>query len=519
MPQSPFLVDALQIEPGSGNTLLLSRDSTTGSLKFVDAIFTSGVILRSMVGLRNMTGVYLVGQGGTGAPYTTIQSALDAIPSSSSPSAPALVLVFAGEYAENLVLQKDGVAIVGLGPVTILGETGDTVEISASTESTPMSIMLQGLRIVNEAIGGACVRILGADTFASGTVTVNNAPLSTGDSLTIGGQILTGVVGTRTAGADNFSVSSGTTDGIAAEIVAALNDPANSFAGTVVASAALNVITLTAATAGSGGNAITLAASTTPAGGFTLSGANLTGGGAAGSMVGSDRILIDSCELQAMGTGGFQVHAETVGTILVQGGSFRGSTASSLCSISNCALFSASAVEWMSHVEFAYDSSADRPDTTTSAYQIVGTGRVGDLLVNLDGEGSLSLSGCADVGDIIMTGTQTLTCLGSALGSLDLSGTTAVTLRNCTRSFPFTIGGSPTLQESYSTGFVSFAGTDAESVTFAVAQPDTDYVVLLDNPSVSVSAAVTSRTVFGFIVETSTPVTGDINYAVMRQLS
>ncbi|MBT7759836.1 MAG: hypothetical protein HN732_21075 [Rhodospirillaceae bacterium] len=69
MPQPPFLIDVLQVEPGSGDTLTVSRDSAGGALKFVDALLTSGVLLPSLVGLRNVTGVYIVGRAGDGAPY------------------------------------------------------------------------------------------------------------------------------------------------------------------------------------------------------------------------------------------------------------------------------------------------------------------------------------------------------------------------------------------------------------------------------------------------------------------
>ena len=115
MAQPPYLVDVLQIEPGSGDTLTVSRDATAGAMSFVDAILTSGVLLPSLVGLRNVTGLFLVGRGGDGAPYTTIQSALDAIPITSSAALPSVVLVMPGVYAENLTVQKDGTYIVGMG--------------------------------------------------------------------------------------------------------------------------------------------------------------------------------------------------------------------------------------------------------------------------------------------------------------------------------------------------------------------------------------------------------------------
>jgi len=130
MPQLPFQVDGVQIEPGSGDTLTITRDSTAGSMKFVDAIVTSGVLLKELVGVRNIQGVFIV--GGSNAPYTTIQSAVDAIPITSSSSLPSAILVMPGVYTENLLIQKDGLSIIGLGAKVLNSGNSDTVTISVS---------------------------------------------------------------------------------------------------------------------------------------------------------------------------------------------------------------------------------------------------------------------------------------------------------------------------------------------------------------------------------------------------
>ena len=61
------------------------------------------------------------------------------------------------------------------------------------------------------------------------TVTVIASPIPAGETLIINGVTLTAVAGARTSGANDFDGSLGTPALIAAEIVAALNDPANSF--------------------------------------------------------------------------------------------------------------------------------------------------------------------------------------------------------------------------------------------------------------------------------------------------
>lgn len=523
MPQPPFLVDALQIEPGSGDTLTISRDSADGAMKFVDAVLTSGVLLSQLMGLRNVTGVFVVGRAGDGAAYTTIQSALDAVPASSSATAPSLVLVLPGTYTENLTIQKDGVYLVGLGGVTITNSgSSDTVEISAAIATTPQDVLLRGLVIKNTTAAKACVRIIGADTFATGNATVTNAPLATGDTLTIGGIALTGTAGTRTSGSDDFSVSGISPSAIATEIVAALNDPANSFAtlisaeldgGPIVAQ-----INITAVTAGSGGNSITLATSTTPAGGITLSGATLTGGSAAGSTVGNGVITIEDCDLVAAGAAGYQLRADTSGHIRVRGGTWRGSDNASLSTVSNCALFSVAGVAYANDIEVAYDTTADRPADTTCEYLLSGISRLGGVLSNLSGAGTLTVSNCPSMTSLNQTGDQTLAVQHSSVGALTLGDTTAATLTASTRSSVTVSAGTPTLSESKITDTASFGPPDAstKAYTFAVNQPDANYTVLLESPTTSTVLAVANKTVTGFDVNASVAFTGTVGLSIVR---
>lgn len=113
-------------------------------------------------------------------------------------------------------------------------------------------------------------------TFATGTATVTVTPLTGGDTLTIGGKVLTGFAGVRTSGSNNFNTTLGSVTLIAADIVAAINDKVNHFAAIVTATSSLGVVTLKAVASGTAGNAITL---TTVSGGrITVSGATFTGG-------------------------------------------------------------------------------------------------------------------------------------------------------------------------------------------------------------------------------------------------
>lgn len=521
MAQPPFLIDVLQIEPGSGDTLTIGMDSTDNAMEFVDAVLTSGVLLSALVGLRNVTGVFIVGRAGDGAPYTAIQDAVDAVDDASSATAPSLVLVLPGAYTENVTIQKDGVYLVGLGGVTLTNSgASDTVEISAAITTTPQNVLLRGLTIVNSTAAQTCVRVIGADTFASMTITVNAAPLATGDTITIAGTALTGTAGVRTSGSNDFSVSSMTTDGIAAEIVEAINDTANSFATLVEATAALNVVTLTAVTAGVGGDAITTVSLTTPPGNMTDSAVHLEGGGAAGSLVGDGAITIENCDLLASGAATYQVRADTSGHIRVRGGTWRGGDNASLSTASNCALFSVAGVEWINDVQVAYDTTLDRPNDTTCEYELFSLGRVHDVLTNLSGAGSFAIKDCASVAVLSQDGDQTLDVYSSSLGALTLDGTTVATLYGGSATSSVTLGGgTPTLAEPHSTGTQAFDGISAsETIAFTVGQPDTNYTVLLESPNTGTVLAVTNKTTADFDIEMAPAVAGTVGYSIVRSL-
>jgi hypothetical protein len=145
-------------------------------------------------------------------------------------------------------------------------------------------------------------------------------------------------------------------------------------------------------------------------------------------------------------------------------------------------------------------------------------GRAETLLINLIGAGSTLVSNCPIVGHTTHNGDRTFRAVGSGFGNLLVEDTVAATLVNCTRG---TVGGAGvgTLRETSLVGTVAFVASASEVVTFGVAQPDAGYTVLLDVPTVAVTAAVTSRTAPSFTVETSAPFTGSIGYSVVRQIT
>jgi hypothetical protein len=79
---------------------------------------------------------------------------------------------------------------------------------------------------------------------SSGTITVASTPVPAGETITYQGLTLTSVAGARTSGSNDFD-GSGTVEAIAADIVAAMADPANAWATVVTASALGSVVSLT----------------------------------------------------------------------------------------------------------------------------------------------------------------------------------------------------------------------------------------------------------------------------------
>ena len=169
MPQDPLLVDQIQLEPGSGDTLLIRR-AADGSIEFVDAVVTGGITLQQLAGLQSVCGMKTVGKSGAGAQYTTIQAALDAVPAMAGPLEPYVILIGPGVYQETVNIVRDWVTLVGLGGVVIeSAETTPngpgayhTVVVQADLGTIPKYTLLRDITVHNHHNNFACVRIVGA---------------------------------------------------------------------------------------------------------------------------------------------------------------------------------------------------------------------------------------------------------------------------------------------------------------------------------------------------------------------
>lgn len=508
MAQPSWQTDGVDVEPSAPGTRLINRATADDSLQFNDPVVTAALRLIDLVGLRQVGGLATVAASGDGAEYTDLQTAIDAA------SAGDILLVLGGTYTGNFVIEKD-LAIIGIGNPSLVNSLADATVAIQKGALTPTAVRLQGLTINNTDDGEECVYIQGATT-ASGTVTPGVAPLTAADTLTIGGTGLVGVIGTRTSGSDDFSVSFTTVAEVADEIAAAINDPANSFNATVRATSSAGVVTIRARAPGTGGNAITLATST---GDIAISAATLLGGlGGSGSTVGSTGIDILDCVLPASGVGGFQVRTSVINNITVRGGSWRGSSSTSLSELVQTAAYRMFGVEWANDLTFSYDTGGTIPSVATSVAEVQQVNTVGDILSNHVGEGSLLLAHCHAVGAIVAGGDTTIEVSHCRTGTVSLDDTVAATFVESTRGVASVAGGTPTLAESVFTLPVTFAVSASEVVPFEVPQADTAYAVLVDSPDITAIPQATTKTAASFTLTTTAPISGTVYATVMRQL-
>lgn len=399
MAQPPFQADAIKIEPGSGQTLLITRDATTGSLRFTDALVTAGINLTDLAGIGSLGEVYVAGKTGAGAKYTTIQDAIDAVPTTATRANPALILVGPGTYSENLLIDKDGIVFVAMGGVTVTNAlVGATLTVQISATTVPRYMAMHNIRIVNTANTEACLKLIGG----------------------------------------------------------------------------------------------------------------------AGSLVAEDGVFLQNVDLEATGIGGYQIDAQAVNQIRVNGGSWRSSGAGSTQAyIRQCALFEMLGVSDVDALQLDYSTSGAIPNTAGSAYSIMGSPSVGNIVSTLTGAGSLRINHCPEVGNVTFSGTQTLSTIASKIGALTLNDTTAALSRHSSRG---TLLGTGTLAETLLTGSKVFAASATETVTFDAPQPDTNYTVSLER-EVDARIVVTNKATTGFdIVFPAGAQSTTVSYTISRSL-
>ena len=173
MAQDPLQIDALQVEPGLAGTRTITADPTTQGLLFTDPVASTGILLKTLAGL-NLDNFLVVGQG-VFAQYSSITDAYNDIPVTASDTNPYVILVGPGVWVEDLVIERNGVIIIGMGAILQEATDTDTLTIQAGGGTVPEFCILQDLIITNTRPGRACVRASGVCP-SCGTRTTRGRP-------------------------------------------------------------------------------------------------------------------------------------------------------------------------------------------------------------------------------------------------------------------------------------------------------------------------------------------------------
>lgn len=161
MAQSKYTrLDGISFDPENYVGTQIHIDPLTGELRLQDQQVPS-VTLSQLVGFENIESVYLVGKQGSGARYKNIQDAINAVPVTSTELNPSVIVVTAGVYNESLVIQKDGLHIVGMGHAVIKGVAGQPTILINDLGVIPRQVTLKNLVIQKDQDGESCVEVSG----------------------------------------------------------------------------------------------------------------------------------------------------------------------------------------------------------------------------------------------------------------------------------------------------------------------------------------------------------------------
>lgn len=181
MAQSKFSqLDGIKFDPENHAGVEIYVNTLNGTLVFKDQE-VSATPLSKLVGFENIDAVFLVGKAGNGARYKNIQDAINDVPVTSTSLSPSVIIVTAGVYNEALLIQKDGLHIIGLGHVVIKGVAGSpSVLINDLGGVIPQVTHLENLIIEKAQDGESCVEVSGSldSTLLQKGLTIKDCSLS-----------------------------------------------------------------------------------------------------------------------------------------------------------------------------------------------------------------------------------------------------------------------------------------------------------------------------------------------------
>lgn len=163
------------------------------------------------------------------------------------------------------------------GTVTIFSDT-DSATASVSVDTDDLGRLCSTIDLTGTTLSFSdddTFTVVWAGARSTGTISVLGSPVGVGQTITIGGRVLTATNVARTSGLNDFNGALATAAEIATDIADAIQDAGNQFRDLVSASESGSLVTLYAREYGTGGDAITLAETSANT---TVSGATMSGG-------------------------------------------------------------------------------------------------------------------------------------------------------------------------------------------------------------------------------------------------
>jgi hypothetical protein len=238
---------------------------------------------------------------------------------------------------------------------------------------------------------------------------------------------------------------------------------------------------------------------------------------AAGLLYGTGGIRIIDCMLRAKGAGGYQIRADAINHLYVQGGSWEWSHASAFALIEEVALFKLSSVVAVGALQLDYDNTAvTKPITVGSSYTVEECGYVGNVSSTLSGAGALHVRGCPNMGHFALSGDRTGVLQHSTVQNMTIGAGTELTMTKSTRTG--TAAGGGKVNESNYRGTLAFAGDTSKAVVLPWERLDANYTVTLDLDDTPAGAwpAINGKLATGFTVNFGAAKTLNVSYVVTQ---
>ncbi len=240
--------------------------------------------------------------------------------------------------------------------------------------------------------------------------------------------------------------------------------------------------------------------------------------GGALSTIGSELLELIDCDLVATGITGFQVDAQAVNNIRIQGGRWEGSATTCLLRVQQCASLEVIGVREGTRILNTYDATGTIPSTAGTVSIFQGCTFSEDVTVDLDGTGSWS-SNSNSFGDTTVDGDRSVTFSDDELDTLTVNDTAVVTRLDGSRTTLVGVVGS-SVAERIVDGTASFVAAATVAIVFDAPQPDLDYQIYLETELVPASfddfPRALSRAISGFDITFPAVQTTVVNYTITR---